>query len=544
MLPVRLTGRWACRRLLCALLLAGGCIEDKGSYDYHDLNSITISGINDAAAPYLVAVGEYLNITPTLEFLLGEERDACRYEWHQMSSTVPYQTVRLLSTERNLSLKIEGSMRYTGQYYLMYCVTNLTTGVRYDHVFRVTVQNRISKGYIVLHEQGANSFDLDLIAAYGDSLTHYQNLLDMFASELPKNGKKPLDVLCYPDHTAPSPYYTGTKLSYSVWVLTDKSTDRVKAEDYSYAPDYSIAKLSLIPASLLGGKELVAQKMVSVTQGANPPRCNMYFSGNWFFFNWSPLVYFFNEPLNVLSGETQPYAVSPCIIVGATYGAVMFDEDNKRFMLHQTGSGDIFASDKIYCSYRLVGGETYFPWANPAYSLVYMGNRTLSAGFAVVENTESGKYELLQMQQESTGVRQLAKSTFQPGFDVRSTKYFAYHPSLPYLYCATEDKVYRILLSTMAVTDVTDQVLPPGHKISVMEFLFVRAPRSGLLAIATCDPAGAEGQNATLSFYAAHDGTGSLTLASHPASPTEAGYQIPMRWTGFGKIVALDYKEQ
>jgi hypothetical protein len=549
-LPVRLTERWVRGLLLCALLPAGGCIEDKGSYDYHDVNSITISGINHLTEdpPYLVSVGDNLRITPTLEFSLGEARDTYRYEWHQMGNSVPYQSVRLLSTERNLNLKIEGSMRYSRIYYLMYCVTNLTTGVRYDCVFRVEVQDRVGKGYIVLHEQGGDSFDIDLIASYGDSLTHYRNLLDMFESSLPRTGRKPLDILCYYDRTAPSPYDTNEKRSYSVWVLTDKSSDRIKAEDYSYiSPDYNISKLSLIPPTLLDGKELVAQKMVSSIVGTNPnsARSYIYFNGNWFFFNLATMTYFFNQPLNVWDGTDTTYAVAPYIIPVTYYGAIMFDEDNRRFMLHQTNGGDMYSSSKIYCSLKLDGGETYFPWENPAYRLVYMGNKTWQIGFAVVQDAEANAYHLLQMTVVyNMGAYQLAKSTFPEGFDASAIKYFAFHPSLPYLYCATEDRVYKILITTMALTDVTEQVLPAGHTISVMEFLFVRAPRTGLLAVATCDPSGEQGQNATLAFYDVNNGTGALTLANHPAEPTPSGYQIPMRWTGLGKIVALDYKEQ
>lgn len=159
-------------------------------YEYRELNSIAISVINDVKTSYLIAVGEALSITPTLEFALGEERDECRYEWHQMIGSPPYQTTRLLSAERNLSLKIEGSMRYAGTYYLMYCVTNLATGVRYNHLFTVAVQNRISQGYIVLHEQRDN-FGIDLIASYGDTLTHYPDVLGMFGSTLPGPAESP-----------------------------------------------------------------------------------------------------------------------------------------------------------------------------------------------------------------------------------------------------------------------------------------------------------------------------------------------------------------
>jgi hypothetical protein len=72
----------------------------------------------------------------------------------------------------------------------------------------------------------------------------------------------------------------GDKLSYSVWAPTDKGADRIKAEDYSYAPDYNIAKLSLIPAAYMNGKPLVAEKMISIAATATSARCYMYFNGS------------------------------------------------------------------------------------------------------------------------------------------------------------------------------------------------------------------------------------------------------------------------
>jgi hypothetical protein len=531
------------------MLLLGSCIEDKGSYKYREINTVTISGIVGRDTAYLVSVGDTLRITPTLTFSLGEEHDAYRYEWHQMKATAPYYSERLLSTERNLILPIEGSMRFSRLYSLLYCVTNLTTGVRYDYILSVRVQSKTSKGYIVLHEQSASSFNIDLIAEYGYLLYRLPNILDMFASDLPKTDRKPLDVLCYVDRTAPSPYDGSSRMLYSVWVLTDKSTDRIKAEDYSYKEEYNISKISVIPPAVRGGKDLVAEKMVATMPGTNEnvARSYMYFNGSWFFFNLATAPYFFEQPLNVLAGDStaKPYTAAPYIIPVSYFGAFMFDEDNKRFMLHQTESSDMYNSSKIFCSHKITAGEDYFSWENAGYQLRYMSNRTWRGGFAVVKDAVTGEYMLLEMNLENHGsVKQLKKSIFPPSFDVEAVKHFAYHPTLPYLYCATEDKIYKIYVTAMAIDDVTSQVLPAGHKVSLMKFLFMRAPRSGLLALATYDPSGAAGQNGALSFYAAEDGTGNLSLAKHPVEPANDGYQIDMKWQGFGKIVGLDYKEQ
>jgi hypothetical protein len=182
-----------------------------------------------------------------------------------------------------------------------------------------------------------------------------------------------------------------------------------------------------------------------------------------------------------------------------------------------------------------------------------MDNRTVSgSGYAVVKNVGTGRYELLQMSialgvvggtLESMASQQ-GKAEFPAGINLDDIKFYAYHTTLPYLYLATEDKVYRVNTTTMAaLEDITTQVLPAGHKISKLKSSAVRFSRTNLIVVASYSPNGQAGQNGQLAFYSVEDGTGNLILAKHPASPTASGYQIDMKWTGFGKIINVDYKQ-
>jgi hypothetical protein len=107
-----------------------------------------------------------------------------------------------------------------------------------------------------------------------------------------------------------------------------------------------------------------------------------------------------------------------------------------------------------------------------------------------------------------------------------------------------EDRVYRINTQAMdAFVDVTSQVLPAGHKISKMKSSSVRFDRNNLIVVASYDPNGTPGENGQLALYEVEDGTGNLILAKHPVQPTADGYQTDMKWTGFGKIINVDYKQ-
>jgi hypothetical protein len=534
------------------VLLCTSCVEDQGNYDYREINKITISGINPTTTPYYVPLGDSLKITPTLTFSLGEEHDTYRYEWHLMDATDnAHISKAILSAERNLAIIMGGPISASGTYTLMYCVTNATTGVRYDHVFRIVVQDRTLQGYIMLCERENNGFDIDLISVFQDTLTQYHNVLDLFESQLPRTGAKPLDLVCYGDNISPSVLAAAKGKRYAVWVLTDQSTNRLRVENFEYQPEFNIAGISMMSAKYLpSGGNIVAEKMFSVSGHASSGGRNyIYSNGNYFFYNLEHSSYFYSLPVNSISVADLPYKTSPFLFCGLG-GAILFDETNNRFEFHQASGPQLTGnSNYVFRTVRLTGGN-YFNWQDPDYRLVYLDTRNgstsrdLATGYAIVKNVATSKYEFLQMSITSmAAAAQLGKMEFPEGFDLESIQYFAYHLTLPYLYCATEDRVYRINTQAMNVfEDITSQVLPSGHKISKMKSSSIRFDRSNLIVVASYDSNGASGKNGQLALYEVEDGTGNLILAKHPQQPTAIGYQIDMKWTGFGKIINVDYK--
>ncbi|MDR3338498.1 MAG: hypothetical protein LBT25_00130 [Candidatus Symbiothrix sp.] len=526
------------------------CIEDKGNYDYWEINTVDIAGIS--ATPYYVGLGESFKITPVLTFSLGEEHDAFQYEWHLMQSTGTIkQSAGILSDQKNLDIIIGGLINAAGTYRIMYCITNLTTGVRYDYLFSVVVQDRMLVGYIVLCEKESNTFDIDLISLYRDTLTQYHNVLDVYDSALPRTDRKPIDLICYGDYLSPSPTASGRK--YAIWILTDKGTDRVRVENMEYIPEFNLSSrlMALNPKYRPADGNLVADRIFSVSNHVSSyGKDYLYANGNYFFHNWVMVSWFYNLPVNSMSVNEAPYKAAPYIFM-TSGGAILFDETHNRFEAHLAGSNELNASSSTLLHTTRLTNGTYFDWQDPDYRLVYMDNRTISLGYAIVNNTRTNRYEFLQMtvgeivvnNYLSTSASQSGKAEFPVGTNLDNIKFYAYHSTLPYLYLASEDRVYRINTSAMTtLDDITAQVLPAGHKISKMKNSAIRFPRTNQMVIASYNPAGQTGENGQLAFYEVEDGTGNLILAKHPASPTVDGYQIDMKWTGFGKIINVDYK--
>ena len=66
--------------ILLTLSLCLGCYDDKGNYDYHDFNEVTIGNRGFDTAYLLTSYVDTLRISPELEFKL-EENKHLTYEW-------------------------------------------------------------------------------------------------------------------------------------------------------------------------------------------------------------------------------------------------------------------------------------------------------------------------------------------------------------------------------------------------------------------------------------------------------------------------------
>jgi hypothetical protein len=273
---------------------------------------------------------------------------------------------------------------------------------------------------------------------------------------------------------------------------------------------------------------------------------------------------FYSNPINTHSASGAPYKVAPFVYIAPSTGAVFFNEDDHCFEFHKTDLYSFYmtAPTLSYTTPLASGTSDQFNWQNSNWDLIYMGNRTGGAdsfsasdniGFAIVKDTSTDTYELLQMTGLVNavmmgGLTATSERAFPSGIDFDNIKFYAFHPSLPYLFLATEDKVYRVNVNAMnAVDDITATVVPSGQKISLLKTTALRFPatynQDKKLLIATYDPAGQPGKNGQLALYDVADGTGDLTLAKYPDTPTTDGYQADMKWNNLGKVINVDYKD-
>ena len=535
-----------CYILFISVFLGTSCIDDLGNYDYNEVSKAIIVD-SDKNTLIDIASGDILHIEPEISYTSGLGEGDFRYEWHNYH-VIDRESIDSIHTEVPiLNVPLPSSMSKTGRYEFYFRAINNKTNIAYSKVYIINVRNKIQIGYLALTEK-AEGLELDLVASFNDTLTLYTNVLERMESEYPRKERTPIKIATFNDVFAPSPYDTGSgRIQYGVFILSKEGTEKVNAIDFSFGgADYSLDRISAFPAGYKPQNTIANN--VYYNSGAQG---YFYVEGNWFLYNLYMIPYYLSYPVNnyVSSGQTIQYKVSPTMAYSTAASSsivVFFNEDEHRFMRHKGEMTDFYNSSSVLTS-RIIEDRDGAPFSfnNRNYNLVHLGNKaTIAAtcsGFAVVHNTATSGYELLSFNYSSSAVTATGRGDIPSSINIPDVKHFVMHPTEPFLYCATDTRIYRVHTSTMNVVDLTSSLVPSGHRVSSFSSLYpkFRNP-TARFSLATYDPGKDIDSCGTLQILEISDtNSGTLALGKHPKETDK-----DLTWSGMGKIVSVDYKEK
>jgi hypothetical protein len=564
------------KTVIALLAFAGlfACNEDKGNYNYNDINEVTIADVDNQ---YIVSVGDQLTIRPRLNFSQGEDETLFTHTWYYLTEGA----WEMFHEGRNLELEVADPFGKEGDYSLAYEVINNETGIPYRRLFGLRVVTPLTRGFVALCELDGG-FDIDLVALLSDkTMSLYKNILDMTGSELPRQGVIPRDIVTFPDEMAPDPFSTNRD-EYSVYLLTNQYTTRIK-KDYSWQSSYDISN-SIESGSHLDkeykqqGKPIIAEKMkigYRVVNNTVNTKTFIYHKetngqGNWYLCNRWPMWSFFSVQMNGNrdSGGAR-YEPAPDLSLGQL-GAMYYDTGEKKFMYgsfpNAAGTSQLFYTQSLP---NEADGSGAFKFSDPSDGLLHMSERQRNGysqdGYAILKAGDSYKYIEYNLASTPANViapaSKIRASLFPAGSNIDKAKFLANAPysTCAYLfYVTTDNKVYRadVSGSTATITEITTSILKSDGYSEITAFKYLLPNTSGQfgaasaeieqsLAVATYNPSLGKNEGGKLRFfYLSNQNTGELTPTKYPTTPLENGDQIEMSWTGLGKIVALDFKQQ
>ena len=148
--------------LICFIFLYG-CYDDKGNYDYKDINVITVKEYK-MNTDFRYFLGDMAEIIPVLEFSTGKEITTLKYQWEIMHSDDKYS---VLGNEKVLEWEVDTA----GFLNFVLTITDTVTGLQcIDDNFRTYVFD--NKAYpegvwLVLYEKDSKA-DLCIVDIAGE----------------------------------------------------------------------------------------------------------------------------------------------------------------------------------------------------------------------------------------------------------------------------------------------------------------------------------------------------------------------------------------
>lgn len=413
-----------------SVIVLAGCYKDKGNYTYHELNAVTISGIDSS---YSLLQGSRLQIKPVLAFTKDASGDTSKYsyEWLAIAKvgSTPIGDRYDLATTRNLDVNI--TLPPSKDYAMYYRVTDKATGVTFKYVFNLTVSIVISKGLLILSDVNGKA-RLDMLSEYPTKYTMYTDVLGMLGSTVPHDGAS-VEVAV---------------VSTGYYISTTAGTHKLNTNTFGWLPTYNISYefQSKMP------ENMVAQRLMTTFGGT---LC--YADGNLYVYNQAYQVRY-NLPVNYLSTSKEYFKISRHIAYNNRnmIPIILYDETNHRFIRYSPPNSE--------CT--LMPDGTVFNYQDPTKDLLYMTWNTYSNGmlFALLKDRATKKVYLARVNVSADVLRQNSYDEMI-ATDIDKATQMAVDPVNGYIFYSVGGKLYEYDPSLKSARLMLDR---PGSEITML----------------------------------------------------------------------------
>lgn len=508
------------------IVLFASCAEDLGNYNYRELPSPTLTGIENNID---VRKYERLLLSPEIE---GDQfsEEYCSFEWKVIPQE-DAETATVIGNARILDYEV---VLPEGKYNLYFTITNRTSGMFWQFVYGLQVTQTTSEGWMVLCSENGRT-RLDMI-----SMVTGETYRDLLARQAMPELNGPRRIQQLEDFAeAGSPFY----------LLTDDGATRLSNDGFAWSEEFSFRY------EMATGNPVCPHEMVTTAGG------KMMVAGTDFYYaDCRSMLDLFGTPIN------KNFRVAP--MIGSNVFATMviapivmiYDIDNKCFM----GYGRTLASVDLGYQEPLremnemaalmdemkgtTGGVTgnAFDRFPQGLDYVYMENTRYDPGSGKMAVTYTvladGNKRYLYGIQLGDMVPQswsncpvaLGKAYYgdlSECTDIdKVTDLFAFSSLKNYMYYAVGGTLYRVDLSSLPLRAKPQFTLPKGETITRLKFNLYRKAenysRSYDLLVGSL-----QGEEGILRIY--HD-----TESMGDFSKTE-----PEKHEGFARIVDVTYRE-
>jgi hypothetical protein len=407
------------------------CYNDKGNYNYHDINEVTIAGIGTT---YKVTTGvTRLVIDPMITATMDTAN--LEYEWR---ASIAYQQSWVIGTSRILSYDVDLEPR---TYDLYLRIKDKLTGVVTENKSSLVVGTATSRGIMVLGENQSGEVQLDMLAMATDTI----HLKDLLKDKGFPTMKNPEEIL----HTG---YYSNTKdKRIKIWLMTDDgaySLDRTTFKNLNVNFESSLFMTNkfntkFIPIDVL-------PHIYDINGNAASGSSNRaVVCSNGYLFNSSLVLMggdYYQDPVNRTQAEPDVWLKCNRYVtysLKAWNGLVWYDEINNRFM--KVGAYEFYSS-------LMTDVDTDpFPWnqSGVGRTMVYAENTLDTEGgakngnsFVLMTNKTDGSYYIYKFYVTGNPLKRNCYTVKSIATDFGKASFYAFSSSRTVVYYAVGSKLY------------------------------------------------------------------------------------------------------
>lgn len=454
-----------------SVLLLTACYEDKGNYNYSDLEEVTVDFPESIVA---MEKSEPLTFSPKVTSSIAGDltSDNADYEFGcqlYRQATVDGKTVYWhdINPDKTKDINILMPSVPAGNYTIWYTVTNKKSGVTFNFKNTVSIRSTTSEGWMVLSRNGADKkARLDMIYTHANGQEMVRT--DVFPETAPEI-LNPTGITMCPVYA----YSTGDE----IYLTAEKGAYKLNVSTLAPAATELIRNLLFISPNIPG--DVVNFHAVYNSGGYKSVTTTCVTSeGNCYGVYSNSAGACFEFPMNSDGYSNDPtYKVAPFIgssqtRPGNSGKALFYDTTNKRFM--------IFNYYQAFYS-GAVGKILIEPQQpeNPKFSFV--------TGMDIVdmESTRYSDGEVFSVLQDAAGHRHVygimvntysASNVLEQGekysdinaenFDVADD--YAFHSQYPFMFYCKGNKVYCYDLGKKALSSTI--TLDGSEKVSKLKF--------------------------------------------------------------------------
>ena len=369
---------------LTGLVSLASCVEDKGSYDYKNINEITVTGLQDKNNPYTVMAGvTELVIEPTVTgSVLGNDDSQYEYTWYTCNGE---HTHTILGHEKDLH-SIVNLAPATYELYLI--INDTSTGQEWIiSDMALSVGTPLSTGFYILGEKEDGTVGMDFLSmptTEGDTTV----VKDIFTNSMQLRGAKDL---IYTGYTGRS------NAVINLWMITEDGAYKIEnsiQEQSVFDVDLTFNESFTFPSPMIEHPAKVVDQIPHQAAGGQAIRDQYrgYVTEDGIFAGDITSGETFKNPVNRYSQTSMElftpyknlfYTEEPTTTMGVR-AFVVYDMDAEQFAALNGSS----LSSVNYCRTLTDRTGDAFPWKQDGRTIVY-GANSIYYSYAIMKDIDN-----------------------------------------------------------------------------------------------------------------------------------------------------------